>query len=69
MNETKEGVVTATAKVFWRTRQFWLVMLLIMSTCILIGYLIGNYVFYKAYGMYFSKELQEQYGNRDVLKK
>lgn len=43
MNETKEGVVTATAKVFWRTRQFWLVMLLIMSTCILIGYLIGNW--------------------------
>ncbi len=34
-----------------------------------IGYLIGNYVFYKAYGMYFSKELQDQYGTRDVLKK
>ena len=34
-----------------------------------MAYLIGNYVFYKAYGMYFSKELQDQYGNRDVLKK
>ena len=33
-----------------------------------MGYLIANYVFYKAYGMYFSKELQDQYGKRDVLK-
>lgn len=44
MTETKDGVVTATAKVLWRTRQFWLVMLLIMAACILIGYLIGNWV-------------------------
>lgn len=43
MTQGKDGVVTATAKVFWRTRQFWLVMLLIMATCILIGYLIGNW--------------------------
>lgn len=34
-----------------------------------MAYLVGNYVFYKAYGMYFSKELQNQYGNSDVLKK
>ena len=34
-----------------------------------LAYLIGNYIFYKSYGMYFSKELQDQYGNRDVLKK
>lgn len=33
-----------------------------------MGYLIANYVFYKAYGMYFSKELQDQYGKSDVLK-
>lgn len=34
-----------------------------------MAYLVGNYVFYKAYGMYFSKELQNQYGNSDALKK
>ena len=34
-----------------------------------MAYLVGNYVFYKAYGMYFSKDLQDQYGNRDALKK
>lgn len=32
------------------------------------AYLIGNYLFYKAYGMYFSKEMQEKYLGRDALK-
>lgn len=32
------------------------------------AYIIGNYLFYKAYGMYFSKEMQEKYLGRDVLK-
>lgn len=43
MPNTKDGLVTATARVFWRTRQFWLMMLLIVSSCILVGYLIGNW--------------------------
>ncbi len=43
MPNSKDGLVTATARVFWRTRQFWLMMLLIVSSCILVGYLIGNW--------------------------
>lgn len=43
MTQSKDGVVTATAKVFWRTRQFWLMMGLIVASCILVGYLIGNW--------------------------
>lgn len=43
MNETTDNVVTVAAKVFWRTRQFWFLMTLIVATCILIGYLIGNW--------------------------
>lgn len=43
MTQTKDGVVTATAKVFWRNRQFWLMMGLIVASCVLIGYLIGNW--------------------------
>ena len=34
-----------------------------------LAYLIGNYIFYKSYGMYFSQELQDKYGKSDVLKK
>lgn len=34
-----------------------------------LAYLIGNYIFYKSYGMYFSQELQDKYGKTDVLKK
>jgi len=44
MTTAKDGAVTVAAKAFWRTRQFWLVMGLIMATCVLIGYLIGNWV-------------------------
>lgn len=43
MPNTKDGLVTATARVFWRTRQFWLMMGLIVASCILVGYLIGNW--------------------------
>jgi len=44
MTTAKDGAVTVAAKASWRTRQFWLVMGLIMATCVLIGYLIGNWV-------------------------
>lgn len=30
-------------KVFWHTRQFWLMALLIVASCVLVGYLIGNW--------------------------
>lgn len=43
MSDTPDNAVTVAAKVFWRTRQFWFLMLLIVATCILIGYLIGNW--------------------------
>ncbi len=39
----KDGVVTVAAKVFWHTRQFWLMALLIVASCVLVGYLIGNW--------------------------
>lgn len=39
----KGGAVTVAAKVFWHTRQFWLMALLIVASCILVGYLIGNW--------------------------
>ena len=43
MPNTKDGAATVAAKAFWRTRQFWLLMGLIIATCVLIGYLIGNW--------------------------
>lgn len=44
MTTGKDGAVTVAAKVFWRTRQFWLMMILVMGSCVTIGYLIGNWV-------------------------
>lgn len=44
MPHTKDGAVTAAAKVFWRTRHFWALASLIIVTCLLVGYLIGNWV-------------------------
>ena len=38
-----DGAVKTAAKMFWRTRSFWLCALLVISTCMLIGYLIGNW--------------------------
>lgn len=35
--------VTETAKVFWRTRHFWIVTMLIVTSCVMVGYLIGNW--------------------------
>lgn len=43
MPNTKDGVVTVAAKVFWRTREFWFMTLLIVASCVLVGYLIGNW--------------------------
>lgn len=38
-----DGAVTVAAKVFWRTRKFWAMMVALIACCILIGYLIGNW--------------------------
>lgn len=38
-----DGAVKTAAKMFWRTRSFWFCALLVISTCMLIGYLIGNW--------------------------
>lgn len=35
--------VAETAKVFWRTRHFWFVTMLIVASCVMVGYLIGNW--------------------------
>jgi hypothetical protein len=43
MTTPKDGAVTVAAKVFWRTRQFWFMTLLIVASCVLVGYLIGNW--------------------------
>lgn len=43
MSEYRDTPATVAAKAFWRTRQFWLMMGLIIASCILIGYLIGNW--------------------------
>ncbi len=37
-----DGKATVAAKAVWRTHQFWLTVLLIITSCVLIGYLIGN---------------------------
>lgn len=39
-----DGVVAATAKVFWRTRQFWLCTALVIATCVFMGYVVGDWV-------------------------
>ena len=39
-----DGKATVVAKAFWRTHQFWLMVLLIITSCLLVGYLIGNWV-------------------------
>lgn len=44
MTDYRDSTATVAAKAFWRTRQFWLMMGLIIASCILIGYLIGNWV-------------------------
>ncbi|QHJ79616.1 MAG: hypothetical protein [Caudoviricetes sp.] len=43
MTTPKDGAVTVAAKVFWRTRQFWFMTTLIIASCVLVGYLIGNW--------------------------
>lgn len=44
MTNIPEGQVTVAAKVFWRTRQFWIPALAVILSAILIGYLIGNWI-------------------------
>lgn len=39
-----DGKMTVAAKVFWRTRQFWLCAFLVVTTCVFTGYVIGNWV-------------------------
>lgn len=39
-----DGKMTVAAKVFWRTRQFWLCTLLVIATCVFTGYVVGNWV-------------------------
>nr|DAH52807.1 MAG TPA: Protein of unknown function (DUF1043) [Caudoviricetes sp.] len=43
MSNMPEGQVTVAAKVFWRTRQFWIPAIAVILSAILIGYLIGNW--------------------------
>lgn len=44
MTDNQDGQVTVAAKVFWRTRQFWIPALAVIVSAILIGYLIGNWI-------------------------
>jgi len=44
MSNMPEGQVTVAAKVFWRTRQFWIPTIAVILSAILIGYLIGNWI-------------------------
>lgn len=44
MSNMPEGQVAVAAKVFWRTRQFWIPALAVIVSAILIGYLIGNWI-------------------------
>lgn len=39
-----DGKMAVAAKVFWRTRQFWLCVFLVIATCVFTGYVIGNWV-------------------------
>ena len=39
-----DGKMAVAAKVFWRTRQFWLCAFLVIATCVFTGYVIGNWV-------------------------
>lgn len=43
MKTTNDGAVKTAAKMFWRTRSFWFCAMLVIGTCIMIGYLIGNW--------------------------
>ncbi len=38
-----DGKATVAAKAFWRTRQFWLMVALVIVAALLVGYLIGNW--------------------------
>jgi len=38
-----DGAVKSAAKVFWRTRQFWTMITLIILGAMLVGYLVGNW--------------------------
>lgn len=44
-----DGKATVAAKAFWRTHQFWLMVALIIASCVLIGYLIGNWTAGRSY--------------------
>ncbi len=44
MTDNQDGQVTTAAKVFWRTRQFWVPAIAVILSAILIGYLIGNWI-------------------------
>ncbi len=44
-----DGKATVAAKAFWRTHQFWLMVFLIITSCVLIGYLIGNWTAGRGY--------------------
>ena len=43
MTQSTDGAVKTAAKVFWRTRHFWAMASLIIVSCLLVGYLIGNW--------------------------
>lgn len=56
MTDYRDSTATVAARAFWRTRQFWLMMGLIIASCILIGYLIGNWVAAGAKGVMAQRE-------------
>lgn len=44
-----DGKATVVAKAFWRTHQFWLMVLLIIASCLMVGYLIGHWTAGRSY--------------------
>lgn len=44
-----EGGVTGAAKAFWKTRQFWFMILSVILSGVVIGYLLGSWYATAAY--------------------
>lgn len=44
-----EGGMTGAAKAFWKTRQFWFMILSVILSGVMIGYLLGSWYASSAY--------------------
>lgn len=48
-HHNQDSIIASAARVFWKTKQFWGMILPIVLSCMVIGYLMGSWYAAAAY--------------------